>query len=111
MRSRIRERFARRSPNAHCRGVVRILMLFSFLKPEPRTFDAGFSTTAGSCRPVPFSARGEHARLLGIAAARRLRAADRLRNDRLEDAEYWIACAPVAVSMATEMRDRLTPLP
>jgi hypothetical protein len=48
-------------------------------------------------QPTP---RGEHARLLAIAAARRLRALDRLEHQRAEDADYWKAVAPSALGKA-----------
>lgn len=46
---------------------------------------------------LPTTARGEHARLLQIAAARRLRAQERASLGRHEDAAYWktVACAPL----------------
>jgi hypothetical protein len=86
-------------------------MFMSFVRPEIRTF-ASPLTPALSPVPKPQpTARGEHAHLLTIAAARRLRAVERLREARLDDAEYWIACAPVAVTKAAGLRDGFTPLP
>ena len=56
-------------------------------------------------RPEPMpTARGEHARLLAIAAARRLRAAERLLDRRSEDADYWKAVAPSALGRARDWR-------
>jgi hypothetical protein len=56
-------------------------------------------------RPEPLpTARGEHARLLAIAAARRLRAAERLLDRRGEDADYWKAVAPSALGRARDWR-------
>jgi hypothetical protein len=86
-------------------------MLLSFHWPKAGARDAGLPRRAKPHYHVPVSPRGEHARLLGIAAARRLRALDRLRSQRLDDAEYWIACAPVAVSKAAALRADMTPLP
>ena len=86
-------------------------MFMSFIDPEIRTFDSRFTVVANSFKPPQLPVRGEHARLLGIAAARRLRAIDRLRGERLEDAEYWLACAPVAVQKAARLRPEFPPLP
>jgi hypothetical protein len=86
-------------------------MYMSFVAPEPRSFDSSFTVVGKSFHPDQTNARGEHARLLAIAAARRLRALDRLRGDRLEDAEYWLACAPVAVTKAAGLRPEFPPLP
>lgn len=57
--------------------------------------------------------RGRHAQLLTIAAARRLRSAERAGLRRFEDAGYWKAVAPSAVFKATELRagNTLAPLP
>lgn len=59
------------------------------------------------------TAREEHARLLGIAAARRLRALERQGLQRHEDADYWKAVAPSAVRRATGLREHpsFAPLP
>ena len=55
--------------------------------------------------PVPKdSPRALHARLLANAAARRLRAVERMHARRGEDADYWLHAAPVAVERATELR-------
>jgi hypothetical protein len=50
------------------------------------------------------TARGRHAQLLTIAAARRLRCIERTGVGRAEDAVYWKAVAPTAVFKATELR-------
>jgi len=67
---------------------------------EPRSF--------AEPRPTP---REEHARMLAIAAARRLRALERAGCDRAEDAEYWKQVAPVAVGKAAALRAEFKPLP
>ena len=54
--------------------------------------------------PVPTTPRGTHAHLLEVAAARRLRSAERRRACRPEDAIYWKAVAPAAVSKACALR-------
>ncbi|HEX8231923.1 MAG TPA: hypothetical protein VF559_01065 [Caulobacteraceae bacterium] len=61
-------------------------------------------------RQVPTS-REEHARLLQIAAARRLRAAERASACRPEDAQYWKAVAPAALTKAAGLRTAFSPLP
>jgi|GEM_PF-1528852 hypothetical protein len=54
-----------------------------------------------SFRPQPQpTPRGEHARMLAIAAARRLRAMERAGLARNEDAAYWKAVAPSAIGKA-----------
>ena len=56
-------------------------------------------------RPEPLpTARGEHARMLAIAAARRKRALERVEEARLEDADYWKAVAPSALGRARDWR-------
>lgn len=62
---------------------------------------------------LPVTARGEHARMLDIAAARRRRAIERAAVCRFEDADYWKAVAPAAVSRARATRGQadFTPLP
>jgi hypothetical protein len=55
--------------------------------------------------PQPLqTARGRHAQLLTIAAARRLRSVERDSLGRTEDALYWKAVAPSAVFKAAELR-------
>jgi len=56
-------------------------------------------------RPQPQpTARSEHARMLAIAAARRLRAQERAGHNRPEDADYWKAVAPSALGKARALR-------
>lgn len=59
------------------------------------------------------SPRALHARLLENAAQRRLRGLERKRSNRLEDADYWLHAAPVAVRKACALRAemRFAPLP
>ena len=94
-------------------------MFISFVRPQIRIFASPISTDAFAS-PAPSlpallspqgHARAEHARLLTIAAARRRRAMDRRREDRADDAEYWIACAPAALSKASGLRRGFPPLP
>lgn len=71
-------------------------------------FDA--PVPAGVTRTPP-SLRSEHAHLLDVAAARRLRAVARREESRFEDADYWKACAPVALRKAVALRAWLNALP
>ncbi len=48
--------------------------------------------------------RALHARLLDNAAARRMRAIERRRAMREDDAGYWFSAAPVAIRKACELR-------
>ncbi len=59
------------------------------------------------------SLREEHAHLLLVAAARRLRAAERQGLQRHVDAEYWKSVAPSAVNKAHSLREHpsFQPLP
>lgn len=59
------------------------------------------------------SPRALHARLLQNAALRRQRGIERLRNNRAEDADYWLHAAPVAVRKACALREHksFAPLP
>ena len=62
---------------------------------------------------APATPRGENARMLAIAAARRLRASERFGLQRSEDAAYWKAVAPSALNKAREWRENpsFAPLP
>lgn len=89
-------------------------MLLSPEKLEAIVWQAADARRLRAFRPLPQpTARGEHARLLTIAAARRLRAAERAGRDRSEDADYWKAVAPSALNKAKAWRteDGLAPLP
>ncbi|MDP2764296.1 MAG: hypothetical protein Q8O54_05615 [Brevundimonas sp.] len=57
--------------------------------------------------------RALHARLLQNAALRRMRGAERRRNNRGEDADYWLNAAPVAVRKACALREEksFAPIP
>ena len=67
----------------------------------------------GSPAILELSPRALHARLLKNAALRRMRGAERLRSNRLEDADYWLHAAPVAVRKACALREEksFAPLP
>lgn len=86
-------------------------MYMSFIQSEPQSFDTRLTFVAGITPAADPAPRAAHARLLAVAAARRLRAIDRLRGERREDAEYWLACAPVALVKAAQLRSDFAPLP
>ena len=62
---------------------------------------------------VELPPRALHARLLENAAHRRMRGQERRRNNRPEDADYWLHAAPVAVRKASALREEksFAPLP
>lgn len=88
-------------------------MFLSVVRPavEPRGPDA--VAVPGSPAIADLSPRALHARLLQNAALRRMRGAERLRSNRLEDADYWLHAAPVAVRKASALREQksFAPLP
>ena len=56
--------------------------------------------------PVPeVCPRALHARQLANAAARRIRAVERMNAHRDDDADYWLHAAPVAVRKACALRE------
>lgn len=67
----------------------------------------------GSPAIAELSPRALHARLLENAALRRLRGVERLKSNRVEDADYWLHAAPVAVRKASALREEksFSPLP
>jgi hypothetical protein len=78
---------------------------------EPRGPDAVATPYAPA---VPeLTPRALHARLLGNAAQRRRRGLERLLSNRLEDADYWLHAAPVAVRKAAALREErsFAPIP
>lgn len=81
------------------------LMYVSAIQPEARTW-AEPVRPESSVAPVQPTCRGEHARMLAIAAARRLRAVERAALQRGEDAEYWKQVAPAAVRKAAGLREQ-----
>ena len=88
-------------------------MFISILKPavEPQGPDA--VATPWSPAIHELKPRALHARLLENAAQRRLRGLERKRSNRLEDADYWLHAAPVAVRKACALREEksFAPLP
>ncbi|OJU13815.1 MAG: hypothetical protein BGN86_05285 [Caulobacterales bacterium 68-7] len=89
-------------------------MYVSKIAPEARTWalvEAFINPVAEAPAPQPRplwivqpTCRGEHARMLAIAAARRLRAVERAGLARGEDAGYWKAVAPFAIRKAAGLR-------
>ena len=88
-------------------------MFLTIARPavEPRGPDA--VAVPGSPIIPEMSPRAMHARLLENAALRRMRGAERLRSNRLDDANYWLHAAPVAVRKASALREErsFAPLP
>jgi hypothetical protein len=88
-------------------------MFLTIARPavEPQGPDA--VAVPGSPVIHDLSPRALHARLLENAALRRMRGAERLRSNRLEDADYWLHAAPVAVRKASALREEksFAPLP
>ncbi|GAA0764379.1 MAG: hypothetical protein ACT6R7_05930 [Brevundimonas aurantiaca] len=78
---------------------------------EPQGPDA--VAVPGSPAIVELSPRALHARLLENAALRRMRGLERRREHRLEDADYWLHAAPMAVRKASALREdkSFAPLP
>ena len=88
-------------------------MFIAIARPavEPRGPDA--VAVPGSPAIAELSPRALHARLLENAALRRLRGLERRRENRLDDADYWLHAAPVAVRKASALREErsFAPLP
>ena len=88
-------------------------MFIAIARPavEPQGPDA--VAVPGSPAIVELSPRALHARLLENAALRRMRGLERRREQRLEDADYWLHAAPMAVRKASALREErsFAPLP
>lgn len=88
-------------------------MFIAIARPavEPQGPDA--VAVPGSPAIVEISPRALHARLLENAALRRMRGLERRREQRLEDADYWLHAAPMAVKKASALREErsFAPLP
>ena len=76
-------------------------MLESKAAPDPAVYVTEESRSFAEPRPC---GRQEHARMLNIAAARRLRAYERACAQRQEDAVQWKQFAPVALNKAAALR-------
>ncbi|WP_332676464.1 hypothetical protein [Brevundimonas sp.] len=88
-------------------------MFLSIVRPAVEPTGADVVAVPGSPAIADLSPRALHARLLQNAALRRMRGAERLRSNRLEDADYWLHAAPVAVRKASALREArsFAPLP
>ena len=88
-------------------------MFIAIARPavEPKGPDA--VAVPGSPAILEVSPRALHARLLENAALRRMRGLERRREHRLEDADYWLHAAPMAVRKASALREdkSFAPLP
>jgi len=88
-------------------------MFIAIARPavEPQGPDA--VAVPGSPAIVELSPRALHARLLENAALRRLRGQERRREQRMDDADYWLHAAPIAVRKACALREErsFAPLP
>jgi hypothetical protein len=88
-------------------------MFIAIARPavEPQGPDA--VAVPGSPSIPELSPRALHARLLENAALRRRRGLERLRSQRLDDADYWLQAAPVAIRKASALREErsFAPLP
>lgn len=88
-------------------------MFIAIARPavEPQGPDA--VAVPGSPAIVELSPRALHARLLQNAALRRMRGLERRRERRLDDADYWLHAAPLAVRKASALREErsFAPLP
>ena len=88
-------------------------MFIAIARPavEPQGPDA--VAVPGSPAIAELSPRALHARLLENAALRRMRGLERRRQRRLDDADYWLHAAPIAVKKAMALREdrSFAPLP
>jgi hypothetical protein len=88
-------------------------MFIAIARPavEPQGPDA--VAVPGSPAIAELSPRALHARLLENAALRRLRGLERRREQRMDDADYWLHAAPIAVRKACALREErsFAPLP
>lgn len=80
-----------------------MFMSFDKIKSDPKT-EAWPVLEGRRFVPVVQTPRGEHARMLTIAAARRLRALERAGLHRDADALYWKEAAPFAIAKAASYR-------
>lgn len=103
----------RRRSSASSESEPDLLMFIAIARPavEPEGPDA--VAVPGSPLIPHVSPRALHARLLENAALRRLRGLERRRNNRPDDADYWLHAAPVAVRKAAALREErsFAPLP
>ena len=88
-------------------------MFIAIARPAVEPIGPDAVAVPGSPAIAELSPRALHARLLENAALRRLRGVERLKSNRVEDADYWLHAAPVAVRKASALREEksVAPLP
>lgn len=88
-------------------------MFIAIARPAVEPIGPDAVAVPGSPAIAELSPRALHARLLENAALRRLRGVERLKSNRVEDADYWLHAAPVAVRKASALREEksFAPLP
>ncbi|MEQ7154038.1 hypothetical protein [Brevundimonas aurifodinae] len=88
-------------------------MFIAIARPAVEVQGPDAVAVPGSPAIADLTPRALHARLLANAAQRRLRGLERRRERRLEDADYWLHAAPVAVRKASALREEksFAPLP
>lgn len=88
-------------------------MFVSVTHPDIRPTSPDAVATPGSPAVTELCGRALHAKLLANAAARRLRAAERIAAHRDADADYWKAACPMVVAKAAALREERSfcPLP
>lgn len=88
-------------------------MFIAIARPAVEPIGPDAVAVPGSPAIIELSPRALHARLLENAALRRLRGVERLKSNRVEDADYWLQAAPVAVRKASALREdrSFAPLP
>ncbi|MGV9010849.1 hypothetical protein [Brevundimonas sp.] len=88
-------------------------MFIAIARPAVEPVGPDAVAVPGSPTIAELSPRALHARLLENAALRRLRGVERLKSNRVEDADYWLHAAPVAVRKACALREEksFAPLP
>jgi hypothetical protein len=89
-------------------------MFIAIARPAVEPIGPDAVAVPGSPAIAELSPRALHARLLENAALRRMRAIERRRALREDDAGYWFSAAPMAIRKASELRcesQSFAPLP
>jgi hypothetical protein len=88
-------------------------MFIAIARPAVEPRDPDVVAVPGSPAIIEPTPRALHARLLQNAALRRMRGLERRREQRLDDADYWLHAAPLAVRKASALREErsFAPLP
>ncbi len=79
-------------------------MFIAIARPAVEPIGPDAVAVPGSPAIAELSPRALHARLLENAALRRMRAIERRRALREDDAGYWFSAAPIAIRKASELR-------